>query len=184
MRRLHAAHLHSSSYAGAWDSTRCHGLWVGGFSCRAGDNLNGQYLYAEPFINPVTRIISEIGCHVYSPRLDNMRFGIYEDNGYKYPGRLVADFGTLYGSQGAHWLTGLNAVLRQNKIYWAVMISDVINTNPTSQLSGCYTHEQLLESSFTMRGCCLRVAQASGPLPDPFPAGATSYPNVIYMLMR
>ena len=181
MRRLHAAHFHHLRHLGKWESSRSQSVWIGGIHTSTSDNLVSSYLHAQPFLNLVNRHITEVGCHVYTPRLTYTRWGIYDDNGYKYPGKLVADFGETYGSQGDHWLTGLDVWLRGNKIYWAAM-----NTggSEVSCFTHCYTMYQMLESHFNIQGGCLRVAYAYGVHPNPFPAGAEPWHNIVAMLMR
>jgi hypothetical protein len=181
MRRIHAGHFNHLRHIGRWGAKYSQGLWAGGIQHQTADNLVSAYLHGMPFLNLVNRHITEIGCHVYSPRLTYIRFGVYEDNGYKYPGKLIADFGEIYCSQGDHWLTGLDVLLAKNKIYWA---AHNISGASTSVFTVCYHHYQFLETHFNMMAGSIRVAQAYGALPDPFPGGATGFYNIVPMLMR
>jgi len=110
-----------------------------------------------------------------------MRLGIYKDDGNYYPGDLVVDAGEIdCTTTGSKTLT-IDEILEPG-IYWLVFNGNdaTIKIYYMGGILGISVRPTYLDEVF----CSYYLDQAYGPLPDPFPAGATKYFNAYMLSLR
>lgn len=129
-----------------------------------------------PFPVPYTMSFDRIGVNVATAGAAGAkaRLGIYADNGQVYPGALVLDAGEVaLDSTGAKSIT-INVTL-QPGLYWLARIQNSVGTMP--QIYGMDSAAVLslgIDDSLSGRPATgFRASVAYGPLPDPFPEGAS-----------
>lgn len=161
----------SHTFAGYWRSAN---ITAGVFGNTAA-SVDPNYLVALPLLVPQDTTVDAIGTYVVSAGLATSyaRLGLYADDGTFYPGALLEDSGEfVLSTAGAKTTTFAVARTLTRGIYW--LVSNVNDDNPGWQY---HDWDTLLPLGIdgSLQGAMavgLMAAQAYGPLPAAFPAGA------------
>lgn len=135
-------------------------------------------LWAFPFVVSKVTKFDTICCNVTTLQASqNLRMGIYYDNGNNYPGALIFDSGNVStGSTGVKDVTITSSLqILQPGLYWLVWETSAT----TIQIKGLQTATGQWgilgwDSGFTSQpGMGYSVSHTFGALPDPYTAGGT-----------
>lgn len=139
-----------------------------------------NYLQAGAIYIPKTFYCSQLAIVIDTWNGGYYRYGLYEDNGSLYPGKLIIDSGQSYGS---YWVfkTTLNQYLIGGRTYWAAYVQ---SDNSRIGGMGC-NHPDILgwyNVNYWSNGW--RASFTYAALPDPFPGGATVLKSEVGVFMR
>lgn len=148
-----------------------------GLSTLGTANLN--FLYAIPFIVPVSITVDRIGIDIGLGNAGiNVRLGIYRST-VIYPGSLLLDAGTVVlGAIPGITSIVINQILTPG-LYWLAFLSDTDVSMTTFGSDSTICILGLGNTDFSSPLYAFRVAQAFGALPNPYPNGATALGSLI-----
>jgi hypothetical protein len=132
--------------------------------------ISADYLYAIPFIAPVSEAFDRIGIYVETGAPGAARLGVYKNSG-KYPGACFLDAGVVYVTS-----SGAKEIIIDKSLaglYWLVVVSEVGITIKSSSSPLFDVFGATAPGSNAATG--LRHSFAYGNLPDPFPLSEPDY---------
>lgn len=147
--------------------------------------INRDYIYAIPFVVPVSQSFDQISCYVSTARTNGvLRLGIYEDDGDVYPGDLVVGSAALDGTAIGHKTQAITETIGPG-LYWLAILSDgdadlgvrAIDYNSQNP-QGWYGILGYDDGNFiTSPDLYWKISQAYGAMPDPCPGGGSMINN-------
>jgi len=167
---------------GNWYSTPGKTVWGMG----PVDNLSADVLRAHAFMVWTRRTVWDrigISVRVASATAGaKARLGVYENGPNNYPGKLLLDAGEVDITSTGFKEIPINLVLDRG-IYWIAFILSAGDAG-FWQTSYCLGPAGYDINSVNPGGFNWEVSQTYGPLPDPFPSGASIQPYIYGVGLR